>query len=210
MKRLWITLVVIALAAIAALPAAAGAPNFCDPDSPKYKPDHPTCTTTTTTETPTTTTTIPESVECDFNDDGVLINPDDEPVALGTENTSHRCELTADHSVAYTFTISDPTGATTSLFHPYVAIRDQYPFWGNICFVDTIIGRVANPGDGVFVFAEFNTPRDGIDVFGDPNDGVCGPNETDESMTYAFTFQTGKAKGGTVQLTMIPTALTRN
>jgi hypothetical protein len=145
----------------------------------------------------------PEPVACAFNTEGVLVDTVGKAVALGATNTSYRCELTAEHSGAYTFTIADPSGNVTSLLHPYVAIRDVYPIGANICFREMGIRRVTNPDDDG-VFAEFSTPPDGIDTFENSNDGICGPNEADESETYAFTFQTGKAKGGTVQLTMTP------
>ena len=49
-----LTLVGLALIGV----ASAAPPDFCDPDSPDYRPNHPRCTTTTTTS-PTTTTTEP-------------------------------------------------------------------------------------------------------------------------------------------------------
>lgn len=42
MRRIWITLLTMALALAVAAPAGAGKPN-CNPDDPNYTPDHPTC-----------------------------------------------------------------------------------------------------------------------------------------------------------------------
>ena len=131
MKRLWITLAVVALAAIAALPAAAGAPDFCDPDSPKYDPDHPTCTTTTTPDTSTTnSTTIPGHAECIFDPDtGVLANwhghGDEERTSIWYVD---------EPSDTFQFQVESPDESVTKVKLPHLIVNADIVFPTPKCF----------------------------------------------------------------------------
>jgi hypothetical protein len=203
MRRVWITLLAAAVALVIALPAGAGKPDFCD--GVRFPDGHPRCPTTTV---PTTTTTEPseEVADCVFTSEGVLLYPDGEIVALGQDSSNHRCKLTADAKDSFTFEIGTLNGATV-VQHSQVAVNDVYPSWGNICFRD-YVRRVRNPdSDREYVFATFETGG-ALDTYtagesGEP-DGRCGVSEdTDGANSYALTFQTGTAKGGTAQLTMI-------
>jgi hypothetical protein len=136
MKRLWITLAVIALAAIVALPATAGAPDFCDSDLPNYNPDHPTCTTTTTTETPTTTTTIPDFAECIFDPDtGVLDN------WHGHLDEERQCIWTVDNpGGTFEFQIDSLDGSVKEVKLPVLIVNDIVNgdiVWSDKCFHDS-------------------------------------------------------------------------
>ena len=133
MKRLWITLAVVALAAIVALPATAGAPDFCDPDSPKYNPDHPTCTATTTTETPTPTTTIPDFAECSFDPvTGVLDS------RHGQADDERQCIWNVDNpGDTFQFQIQSPDESVTEVKLPVLIVNDDIVFPSDKCFHDS-------------------------------------------------------------------------
>lgn len=206
MKRIWITLLAVAVALTIALPAGAAKPDFCDPESLDYREGgHPSCPTGDPEPPPPADDDV---VICAFDLNGVLVYPDlldvegePVPIALGGENTSHRCMLTADPLDSFDFEIGTIDGATT-LLQPMVAVTDAYPS-GDMCFRGFETGRTEAAGG---VFATFS--MGGIPLDGD-EDGECDFAGTDfhadgETDIYTLTFQTGKAKGGTVQLAVTP------
>lgn len=200
MKRFWITLLTVAMALVIALPAGAGKPccgteDECAPFAPT--PNHPSCVT----EEPEPPPPV-EDVVCAFDSDGVLLSDaGGEPVALGGGNISYRCKLTADPLDSFDFEIGTTDGATT-LLQPMVAVTDAYPS-GDMCFREFEVGRMVADSD---VFATFSMNAVPLDMDGDGECDFAGTNfiEDGRNDIYTLTFQTGKAKGGTVQLTVTP------
>ncbi|MEA3510619.1 MAG: hypothetical protein U9R51_04205 [Actinomycetota bacterium] len=202
MKRFWIILLAAAMALVIALPAGAGKPccgteEECAPL--EATPTHPSCVTEDPEPPPPA-----EDVVCAFSGSGVLLSEaGGGPIALGEGNISYRCKLTAGTSDSFDFEIGTTDGATT-LLQPMVAVTDAYPS-GDICFREFEVGRMtADAVSGVFV--KFS--MDGIPLDWN-SDGECDfvdTNFTSDERTdiYTLTFQTGKTKGGTVQLTVTP------
>ena len=182
MKRLWITLAVVALAATTALPAAAGAPDFCDPESPKYNPDHQTCKADDST---TTTTTHPSGPEvCEFVS-GELVS--------WTPPDFYQCQWTIpvderDKTFHFTLTNGSPD-ATVNM--PHLIVTDVYPYGGQICFNDYANGW----NDLPYSFAEFTPPPNGL------CDGGGGTAVDNDPNVFAITIDVIKVKKGTVELT---------
>lgn len=200
MRRFWITLLAVAVALAIAVPAGAGKPccgteDDCAPLEPT--PNHPSCVAEDPEPPPTA-----EDVVCAFDSSGVLLSDaGGEPVALGGGNISYRCKLTADPGNSFDFAIGTTDGATT-LLQPMVAVTDAYPS-GDMCFREFEVGRmVADSG----VFATFSMDAVPLDVDRDGECDFAGTNfiEDGRNDIYTLTFQTGKAKGGTVQLTVTP------
>jgi hypothetical protein len=175
MKRLTIALVVIG-AMLIAVPATA--------KKPPKPPTEP-----------------PPVFVCTFDDEGVLIDSEGQPIKLDRANSQIRCRLSAEPSDSFMFAIS---GDANVVSFPYIAVTDVYPNGGDICFREYVIGRVPNPGSGVFVFATFAMVGP-LDNYEDLSDGDCGTFGDDgDKNAYALTFSIGNSKGGTVQLSMIP------
>jgi hypothetical protein len=113
MKRLWITLLVIAMATILAIPAGAGAPGFCD-----KRPEHPNCVDDD-----------PEPqdvVVCEFEADGKLKGYD------GNESALYKCQWTITGPGPFTFTLKAVSGEAAAL-RPHLFVTDAYPI-GDKCF----------------------------------------------------------------------------
>lgn len=112
MKRLWITLAVVALAVIAALPATA------------KKPPKPPTTTTTTTA-------IPDFVDCSFDPvTGVLDS------WHGHLDDERQCIWNVDHpGDTFRFQIqSDPDDPVATVKLPVLIVNDDIVFPSNKCF----------------------------------------------------------------------------
>jgi len=183
MKRLLIILVVVG-AMLIAVPATAK-----KPEKPPKPPTEP-----------------PPVLVCDFNDDGVLIDSDSQPIELNRANSGIRCRLSADASKSLTFKIS---GDATLVSFPYIAVADRYPNGGNVCFHDYVRGRTTNPDPDDYPDFEFGAFETGgaLDTYrasgDDLHDGRRGErDDTDGADTYALTFQAQNIRGGTVHLTM--------
>ena len=154
MRRLLILFsiaLVFALVVVAA--ATAAAPDFCDEDSPKYNPDHPSCSTTTTV----TPTTQPSQLEaCDT-----------EMTIPGKGQTSFACLWTpvqvGEGAKVATVTVSGIEGKLKGL--PTVFVRDDAP--GDICLLEQEWENQTGP---VYV-AEFALVYDNEEGFPPDYDG---------------------------------------
>jgi len=129
MKRLWITLAVVALAAIVALPAAAEKP-ICDPFDPAYTPDHAACST----DDSTTPTTTPGFAECSFDPvTGVL--------ASWHGHTLGQCIWNVDNpGDTFRFQIQSPDDSVTKVKLPVLIVNDIVNgdiVWSERCFHDS-------------------------------------------------------------------------
>lgn len=133
MKRLSITLLIIAMAVVITIPAGAGDINCDDPLSKPYTPDHPTCTTTTTPDTSTTTTTtIPGFAECIFDSDGVLAN------WHGHLDDERQCIWSVDEpSDTFEFQIKSLDESVEKVKLPVLIVNDDIVFPSDKCFHDS-------------------------------------------------------------------------
>ncbi|MCJ7781120.1 MAG: hypothetical protein MUQ27_09865, partial [Acidimicrobiia bacterium] len=185
-----------AVAFAIALPAGAGKPD-CDLDSATYTQSHPACGEDDPEPRPPA-----EEVACAFDPSGVLFSETNgDPIALGGENISYRCGLTAIPSDSFKFVIGTTDGATT-LLQPLIVVTDAYPS-GDMCFREFEVGRMTADDAGVFVTFSMNGLPLDWDEDGECDDYMGTSFVSDGSSdVYTLTFQTGKAKGGTVQLTM--------
>lgn len=115
------------------------------------------------------------------------------------ESSFDRCLFTADPAKSYHFTIEAAARQTASVVVlPYVAVTDQYPSGGDICFRAMPKGKVHADSSGVFV--EFISEQ--LDSYG-PIDGNCGDTpDSDGGRTYALTVMVQKVRGGPLQLSL--------
>ena len=180
MKRLWITLAVVALGAIAALPATAGKP-VCNPLDPAYTPDHAACKT----DDSTTTTTLPgptETVDCVFNVDGVLMS------WHGHVDDDRQCIWNVeDPGDTFRFQIqSGPDDPVTEVKLPHLIVNADIVFPSNKCFD----AWQRSPQNLPF-------PSDGDDLWTfSPEDNYCGAGP------YMLTISVQALKSGSVDLVM--------
>ena len=168
MKRGWTILLAGALVLAIALPVGAVKPNCEDlpTDHPLYCPPPPqpppTPTTTTTPDTSTTTTTPdpPAGVDCEFNADGILLNPwseADEP---------YRCRwTTSDRGPEWSFTFHLTAGSEDdegSVLRPHMFVTDSYPY-GDKCFTGLDNGwhDLEYSLDESYAWESFSLPADG-------------------------------------------------
>ncbi len=190
MKRLWITLLVIAMTAIITLPAGAGAPNFCDEENfpDDYKPGHPSCTTTTTT----TTTTEPATEEaCEFVD-GKLAG------YTGTESAPYKCEWTitdAEHW-EYSFVLKAASGTPLSVLRPHLFVTDAYPI-GDKCFDQVDNGWHALP----YTFGPFTPPAEDVSC-DSPTYNITDADTDDPDNVYSLIIA-ARAKGAPLELWLV-------
>ena len=107
MRRFWIMLMVVAMAAIVALPATAKKP-------PKPPPS-------------TTTTTIPAAVDCEFDENGTLQN-------WWSEDGPYRCRWTTSDRGEFTFHLTEEyEDDDGSVLRPHMFVTDSCPY-GDKCF----------------------------------------------------------------------------
>lgn len=123
MKRGWAILLAGALILAIALPVGAAKPDCDDPDF-----DHPACKTDDSTTT-TTTTTIPDVVDCQFDEGGILQYWWSED-----QSEPYRCRWTTSDRGPFTFHLTasseDDDG---SVLRPHMFVTDSYPY-GDKCF----------------------------------------------------------------------------
>jgi hypothetical protein len=175
MKQLSIIMMILAATMFLALPAAA-----------KGKPDKP---------NPPNDPPITESC--------VWLDEDGQAAAEGVLSRwdgsgAYRCLFIANPADSYHFTIEAAQGTTSTILHPYIAVTDQYPSGGNICYREMLMGKVYPDSTGVFV--EFIAEQ--LDPYG-PADGNCGATpDSDGGNTYALTVMVQKTRGGALQLSM--------
>ncbi len=193
MKRLWITLLGIAMATIIAIPAGAGAPDFCDKRS-----EHPNCTTTTI---PTTSTTVPEPqavVVCEFDPDGVLQNWWDLSLSA-----PYSCQWTTTDHGPFTFELAPGSGAedgTGTVLRPHLFVTDAYPY-GDKCFEQVENGWHAFKTDDPYVWGPFTLPTDGECDSGRTN--VTDP-DPDGPTVFRLLISARTVKGATLEVTLTP------
>jgi len=186
MKRLWITLLIVAMAVVITIPAGAGDINCDDPLSKPYTPDHPTCTTTTTPDTTTTSsTTIPGYAECVFDSNGVLDS------WHGHEDDDRQCIWRVDSpGDEFGFQIkSDPADPVTQLKLAHLIVNADIVFPSPKCFEASQVRVLELP---------FPADEDDLWTFV-PADEGCGFGP------YLLTISVQALRSGTVNLVMTQT-----
>ena len=159
MKRGWTILLAGALILAIALPVGAVKPDCEDlPDG------HPACEPTTTpvptTTTTTTTTAPPVEVDCQFGNDGTLLNPWSEA------DGPYRCRWTTSYrGPEWSFTFHLTAGSEDdegSVLRPHMFVTDSYPY-GDKCFDDMDNGwhDLGYSWDSSYAWEEFSLPDDG-------------------------------------------------
>ncbi|MEA3511664.1 MAG: hypothetical protein U9R51_09535 [Actinomycetota bacterium] len=137
MKRLWITLLAVAMALATAMPAGAVKPPInCD-----QTPNHPACSP------------APPVIECVFDDDGVLLGWD------GSERCQCQWTVTEfDRQQPFDFRLEpvSPDGKSVNL--PHLIVTDVYPYGGQICFNEYEVGWDDLP----YSWTQFTLPEDGL------------------------------------------------